>query len=168
MSVTTRSPLRFAGANLSSGFPNTGEVQMTNGGQGTACLWSGALAPSLAGCPTGAVTSGGHTLVVTGAGRLHRIMPHSMMVSGQPIFAYDAGAITVSGISVSGQRIIGFVPPRSRSLLSLASGQVDTTVEWKDVIEVHMPFTSGLCIAAASGAPGVTVSFTTETNPAIG
>lgn len=163
MSVSTNSPLRVGGAVINSGFPNTGEVPVTNGGMQNACVWSGALAPSLAGAPAGSVTSGGHIQLWSGAGRLNKIIPHSIMTSGQPVWFYDAGTITASGISVSGQKIIGFVPPRSRGGLALASGAIDTVVSWQDVIDLQMPFTSGLCVAAASGAPGFSISFTPET-----
>lgn len=164
MSVTTRSPLRMAGANLSSGHPATGEVPWTRGGQLTATLWSGGVSPNLTGAPTGAVTSGGHTLILTGAGRLNTILPHSFLTSGQPVFFYDAGAISVSGVSVSGQRIIGIVPNTMRAPLAALSGNIATVVNWEDKIDCDMPFTSGLCVAAASGAPGVTVSYTPEVN----
>lgn len=166
MSNTTRSPLRMAGANLQSGFPGTGEVQMTDGGQRTATVWSGNILTNaaLTGCPAGAVTSGGQIMIWSGGGRLHRILVHSLLTSGQPVTFYDSASITVSGVSVSGQRFIGRIPARSRATLALASGEVDIAVPWNDVIEVQMPFTSGLCAAAASGAPGFTVSFTPETN----
>ena len=167
MSLRTKSPLYFLGANPNSGFPQTGEVAMTDGGMRTATLWSGNLLTntSLTGMPAGAVTSGGHTQIWSGAGRLHRIMVHSLLTSGQQVTFYDAGGVSVSGVSVSGQRFIGRIPTRSRATLALASGEVDTSVAWNDVIEVQMPFTSGLCVAAASGAPGFTCSFTPETVP---
>lgn len=160
MGLATTAPIYMGAALVNSGYLSTGEYCHTNGGQQNACIWSGALAPSLAGCPSSAVTSGGHVLIAAGHGRLHKIVPHQYRQSGQPVWFYDAGAITVSGISVSGQRIIGFVPPRSRAQLALASGEVDTSVAWQDVIDLQMPFTSGLCVAAASGAPGFTVSYT--------
>ena len=164
MSNTTRRPMRMGGAILNSGAPNTGEVPIQNGGIQTACIWSGNILTnaSLTGAPAGAVTSGGHTQLWSGAGRLHRIIPHAMLTSGQPVTFYDAGTIAPSGVSVSGQKFIGRVPARSPATLALASGEVDRTVTWLDVIEVQMPFTSGLCVAASSGAPGFTVSFTPE------
>ncbi len=162
MSVTTRSPLRMVGGLINSGFADTGEVRTTDGGEQTACIWSGNLLTnaSLTGAPAGAVTSGGHTQLWSGPGRLHRIIPHDILTSGQPVTFYDAGAISVSGVSVSGQKFIGRIPARSRATLALASGALDTGVQWQDVIEVQMPFTSGLCVAAASGAPGFSVAFT--------
>lgn len=161
MSVTSRNPLRMAGASF-SGFPGTQEVAMTRGGQMTACVWSGALAPSLAGCPAGSVTSGGHTQLWSGAGRLNTIMPHAYLNSGQAVTFYDAGAISVSGISVSGQRFVGIVPQSMRAPLAVLSGNTQATVAWQDAIQIDMPFSSGLCVSAASGAPGFTVSFTPE------
>ncbi len=162
MSLTTRSPLRMLGGLNNSGFADTGEIRMTQGGEQTACIWSGNLLTnaSLTGAPAGAVTSGGHTQLWSGPGRLHKIIAHDILTSGQPVTFYDAGAITVSGISVSGQKFIGRIPARSRATLALASGALDTAVAWQDVITVDMPFTSGLCVAAASGAPGFSVSFT--------
>lgn len=165
MSISTRKPLRMAGATINSGFPNTGEVPVTQGGMYTAQTFSGnLLAHNGSGFSPGYIgSSGGHIQLWSGAGRLHKIIPHSILTSGQPVTFYDAGTITVSGISVSGTRIIGRIPARSRATLALASGEVDTAVSWQDVISVDMPFTSGLCAAAASGAPGFSVSFTPET-----
>lgn len=170
MANTTKRPMRMAGAVLTSGAPNTGEVRVTAGGQQTACVWSGNLLTnaSLTGCPAGAVTSGGHIQLWSGAGRLHYILPHDMLTSGQPVTFYDAGTIAPSGISVSGQKFIGRIPARAPATLTLASGQVDRVMSWTEVMEVQMPFTSGLCVAAASGAPGFTVSFTPESAPVSG
>ena len=167
MSLTTRRPVRMAGAVLNSGAPNTGEVAFQNGGIQTATMWSGNLLTnaSLTGCPAGAVTSGGHTMLWSGAGRLHRILVHDMLTSGQQVTFYDSATIAPSGISVSGQRFIGRIPARAPATLALASGEVDQQRQWQTVIEMQMPFTSGLSVGAASGAPGFTVSFTPESVP---
>lgn len=165
MSVNTRNPLRTVGGNLYSGGPNTGELTYARAGAITACIWSGALAPSLTGCPAGAVTSGGHTQLWSGAGRLNTIIPHALLTSGQSVTFYDAGAITVSGVSVSGQRFIGLIPVTMRAPLVALSGNQTLSVAWQDQISVDMPFSSGLCVSAASGAPGFTVSFTPEVIP---
>lgn len=164
MSVQTRNPLRVLGGVQVSGFADTGEVRINRGGTRNACVWSGNILTnaSLTGCPEGSVTSGGHIQLWSGQGRLNTIIAHAILTSGQPVTFYDAGTISVSGTSVSGQRFVGRIPPRSRATLALASGEVDTSVAWRDVIEVDMPFTSGLCVAAASGAPGFTCSFTPE------
>lgn len=164
MSVTTRRPLSFKGANVNSGFPNTGESAWTNGGMQTSCIFSGALAPAVTVAPGAATSGGSHVQLVVGPGRLHRIIPHSILTSGQAVTFYDASVQSASGVGGSGQKIIGLIPTRSRATLALASGQVDTVVAWQDQIEVQMPFLSGLCAACASGAPGFTVSWTPETN----
>src|SRR3990167_196340 len=132
MSFSTRSPLRVGGANFNSGAPSTGEVNVTRGGQFTAVIWSGALNPSLVGCQTGAIASGNNVQLVSGMGRLNTIMPHSFLTSGQPVYFYDAAAITVSGVSVSGQRIIGIIPNTMRAPLVALSGNPVTTIAWED------------------------------------
>ena len=165
MSLTTTRPLRMAGANVNSGFPNTGEVAFTNGGMKTACIFSGALAPALTQCPTGAGHSGGsQVLLVSGAGRLNQIIPHGFLTSGQAVTFYDANVNVASGVGASGQLILGLIPTRSRGTLAVASGAVDTVVTWQDQITINMPYANGLCVAAASGAPGFTVAYTPETN----
>ena len=166
MSFSTRSPLRVGGANFNSGAPSTGEVNVTRGGQFTAVIWSGALNPSLVGCQTGAIASGNNVQLVSGMGRLNTIMPHSFLTSGQPVYFYDAAAITVSGVSVSGQRIIGIIPNTMRAPLVALSGNPVTTIAWEDRMIVDIPFSSGLCVSAASGAPGFTCSYTVETGTA--
>lgn len=170
MSVTTRNPLRLAGAIVNSGFPATGEVPFTRGGMRNGVFWSGNLLTNsaLTGLPAGSVTSGGHVQVWSGPGRLHTIIPHQFMTSGQPIWFYDAGAISVSGVSVSGQRIIGIVPLTMPAALAALSGNIALNLHWQREIVVDMPFTSGLCYAAASGSPGASFAFTPETNPAVG
>ena len=162
MSVRTKNPQYLAGANFTSGGPNTGEIHHTRGGQRNGTVWSGALAMSLVGLPTGALGSGNNAQVWSGPGRLHTIIPHQYLNSGQPVWFYDAGAITVSGISVSGQRIIGYVPLTMPAALAVLSGNTQLTLAWDQRIVVDMPFTSGLCISAASGSPGCSFSFSTE------
>ena len=141
MSFGTRNPLRMGGALLSSGGVDTGEINWTRGGQAVACLWSGSLAPDLSACPTGAITSGGHTRIVTGAGRLNTVIPH---ISGAvSVFFYDAGTISLSGLGFSGQKMIGQIAASTQTPASL-----------------DVPFTSGLCVAAGSGTPGFSFTFT--------
>ncbi len=136
-------------------------VQTVARGTKTACVWSGSILTNaaLAGAP-GAVQSGGHILLFSGAGRLNTIIPHALLTSGQPVTFYDAGTISASGISVSGQIFLGIIPFAMRSPLVALSGNQGVTVPWQDQIQVDMPFFSGLCAAAASGAPGFTVSYT--------
>ncbi len=163
MSQPLKSPCFVAGTPRASGDVNTGEVNITRGGGRTSCVWSGSLltTAALAGAP-GAVQSGGHILLYAGAGRLNTVIPHALLTSGQPVTFYDAGTITASGTSVSGQRFLGFIPSPMRSPLTALSGNISVAVNWQDQIYLDMPFSSGLCAAAASGAPGFTVSWTPE------
>lgn len=165
MSIPVSKPCFIAGTPRSSGDVQTGEVTWTRGGGRTACVWSGSLLTNaaLTGAP-GAVQSGGHILLFSGAGRLNTILPHALLTSGQAVTFYDAGSVALSGISVSGQRFIGIIPQTMRAPLVALSGNQALTVAWQDRIEVDMPFSSGLCVAAASGAPGFTCSFTPEVN----
>ena len=165
MSLTNKRPLRVAGANLNSGWPATGEQAWTRGGMRNGFIGSGAIVMNLGGLPTGATGSGGHVMVWSGAGRLHTVIPHQFMTSGQPIWFYDSASHTVSGVSVSGQRLIGYVPLTMPAALAALSGNIALNLSWNQVITLDMPFTSGLCIGAASGAPGCSFSFTPETNP---
>ena len=166
MSVPVPNPQIIAGTPRSSGEVRTGEVPFTRGGGRTATVWSGNLLAnsSLTGAP-GAVQSGGQVLLFSGPGRLNTIVAHALLTSGQPVWFYDAGSPTVSGTSVSGQRILGFIPAPYRAPLAVVSGNIPTAVNWNDVIQLDMPFQSGLCAAAASGAPGFTVSVTLEPVP---
>jgi len=171
MSVSTRNPLRMAGA-VFSGNPATGEVSYTRGGQQNGTVWSGDLAPALRGLPAGSATSGNQIRVWSGAGRLHTIMPHTYMTSGQAVLFYDAALPARSGagpvaslIAESGARVIGIIPLVNRGVLSVISGQTQTAVNWDNVINVDMPFNSGLNIACPSGSPGFSFAFTPEIQP---
>lgn len=167
MSQPTKNPCYVAGTVTASGDTNTQEIKITRGGGRTACVWSGSLLTNAALTGAfGAVQSGGQILLFSGAGRLNTVIPHAFLTSGQPVFFYDAGAPTVSGVSVSGQRLIGIIPASFRAPLAAASGNTQTTVTWQDQIRLDMPFSSGLCAAAASGAPGFTVSWTPEVSTA--
>lgn len=150
----TRKPTVVIGSNVYSGTPNTGEIHTTRGGVRASCVWSGSLLTNaaLTGA-AGAVQSGGHILLHTGAGRLNSVWQHQgvLSLSGVAITFYDAAAITASGVSVSGQRFIASVnAPQGQS------GQFTAVapVAW------DIPFTSGLCASAPSGTPGFTVTFT--------
>lgn len=172
MSVTSRNPLRMAGANLQSGFPNTGEVQWTRGGMQTACTYSGAI--NMSG-PSSAVSSGGSTLFYSGFGRLNTFTAQfpagvalagngeAGVLSGQPIVVYDSaitsrsGVFTDATIQESGRKILyTWYPPR------VLSG-VNITGPGFTPVQVDIPFFSGLSVMALSGAVGFTLSFTPET-----
>jgi len=163
MSVPIKEPTYLAGSPRASGDIQTGEIPFTRGGGRTSCVFSGSLLTNTAlTAAPGAVQSGGQILLFSGAGRLNNVLVHQFLTSGQPVWFYDAGTITVSGISVSGQKIIHLIPNNFPAALAVASGNTQTVVNWNWTYQVDMPFQSGLCVAAASGAPGFTVSFTPE------
>lgn len=166
-------PLFLSQSPRSSGDVFTGELLQVRGGGRAAAIWSGALNPNLTACPSGAVASGAHVCLYAGAGRLNSLMLHTQMVSGAPAFFYDAGAITLSGTSVSGQKIIGVIPTTfaagnpAGALVSGASIAMNTAAPWNgQPLNVDMPFNSGLCVSCPSGTPGFTVSYTCEVSTA--
>lgn len=161
MSLMTRSPIRVLGGVQMSGHVSTGEQNVTRGGQMTACFWSGGLTSINPVGVSGAIGSGGgHARIWAGAGRVHSVIPHDALTSGLAVFLYDAAVNSTSGLSLSGQRLVGIVPRTYRGPLAALSGNLQTVYNWQDQIVLDMPFTSGLCVAAGSGAPGCTVSFT--------
>lgn len=175
MSVTNRNPLRMAGANLNSGYADTGETLWNRGGTQTATIYSGAIAMGVAAAGTGALSSGGSVLIVSGAGRLNSFTAlwpagvalagngENAVVSGQPIVVYDSaitarsGVLTDSTIAESGRKILySWAPPKL-----IASGAIN--VSPRGVYEpqpLDIPFFSGLCAIALSGAPGFTLAYT--------
>ena len=165
MSYRTRRPVRMAGAVVTSGSIDTGEVTWTRGGARAATVLSGGITIAVHSgiYPTVTTYSGGHVLFFSGAGRLNTLMPHLQMQSGVPVFFYDAGAIAPSGVSVSGQKVFALIPPTHRlgDVLGFQSGYGFTT-PWRDYIECDIPFTSGLCAAIPSGIPGFTLTYTPE------
>jgi hypothetical protein len=157
MSAPINKPCFVAGTPRSSGDVQTGEVTVTRGGGRAACVWSGSLLTNaaLTGAP-GAVQSGAHVLLFSGAGRINTVVQHQnvLTLSGVAVNIYDAGSIAPSGVSVSGQRLLAVLNAPGG-----VSGQFTlSTVPFA----VDMPFSSGLCVSAPSGSPGFTVSYTAE------
>lgn len=139
--------------------PVTPQLDQTyRAGSQTACLWSGALAPSVARAP-GAVATAGHVLLYSGGGRLNSVLVHQALAAAPAVYFYDSVSVTVSGVSVSGQLLIGMVPVSPQVT---ASGQATLSIVSfaGEPIRPEMPFFSGLCVAYPSGCPGITVSFT--------
>ena len=163
MSVATDAPLTQLGGQLYSGAPRTGEVQVVRGGGLSVSVQSGNILANsfLSTCGPGSVSSGGHILFFSGAGRLNNILPHTTMTSGVPVFFYDAATLAASGTSVSGQRVIAVLPTPFQSYQ--VSGN---TPPWQWRYETDTPFSSGLCAAIPSGCPGFTINFTPEVVPA--
>lgn len=158
MSAPINKPCWISQTPRASGDVGTGQLLVTTGGGRTACVWSGSLLTNaaLTGAP-GAVQSGGHVLLYSGAGRLDSVVPHQnvLTMSGVAITFYDAGAITISGVSYSGQRVLAVVGAPGG-----VSGQL--FLNGPSPFPIGMPFSSGLCVAAASGTTGFTVSYTPE------
>ena len=148
MSVTSRSPLRLAGANIHSGNINTGELPWTKGGMQVV-----SSSGMFSGNP-----DGGITLVSGVAGRANQILLHlgtTFALSGIATQLYDAH------LSVSG----GPLPASGHKFLAVfnspfgVSGQAGLP---PGAYDVDMPFQSGLHARGASGGTGYSVSWTPE------
>lgn len=161
MSVSTRNPLNMIGGNLNSGAPRTGEFPMIRGGAICAAVMSGNIRPQadFTAIAPGVVASGGNILFYSGAGRLNSvaIMQNVLALSGVAINFYDQATLGASGTSVSGLRVIAVIGGPGG-----VSGQLYVP---GDPWLVDVPFTSGLCVNAPSGAPGFIVSYTPEVPP---
>jgi hypothetical protein len=162
----TKNPIRMIGGNPSSGGPNTGEMLTVRGGALKATLQSGGLAnPILGTSPyfTPPAGSGNNYFLFSGAGRLNSVLTHQQILSGVGGFLYDAGGPVASGTSVSGQSLIGVIPPTYAG--GVVSGVVPIAYN-PEPYRPDMPFYTGLCLSLPSGNPGVTVSWTPDTTPA--
>ena len=160
MSVSTRNPLRIAGAVTFSGGPNTNQVAVTTGGSICVSIYSGGLINFGSGSTNlrPVVHSGGHAVYWSGPGRLNYVLPHQA-ISGVQGQVYDAATPAGSGVGTTTSPILAIIP----TMLSTLVGQASPFP-----IHSPLPFSSGLAIDLASGAPGVTLNFTPEVNPAIG
>lgn len=162
MSVTTRNPLRTAGATLHSGSVNTGQQNMTYGGGQAICVLSGALLLGSGGSTPVAGGTTGHAVFWSGPGRLDTVLAHQA-ISGTAIFFYDSNVVARSGVATigeSGYRIVGVVPANTiGSYVTLGGGPLP--------LQFGTPFQNGLAVSCPSGAPGFTASFTPEVNPSI-
>lgn len=119
----------------------------SDGGVLTFSNYSGAVGPDL--------------LVVSGPGRLNRILAHTQMQSGQSVVFYDSGVAASGGpFAASGHNIIGVLPPTYGG--GFISGQIQATTVGS--LKIDMPFRSGLCMSTRSGQPGCTVSYSPEIN----
>jgi len=144
----------------------------TWGGFMTATIYSGAVAPSLAGAYN-AVAGGADVLLFSGAGRLDSITLNPPTASGLllAVVLYDSAVPTSGGpFASSGHKTVGYLPP----IVSLVSGYSPVSgntgaAGLNDLLvgvprSVSLPFMSGLCVACKSGQPGFTVSWTPEAN----
>lgn len=157
MSIRTRNPLRFGGAVHQSGNLDTGEVNTTRGGQLAYSINSGALLIG-SGTPGGVGSALGQGLIVSGGGRLHTVFSHQS-ISGVAVYFYDSVTQALSGLVnhvLSGYSTVGIIPANTfgPNLGPLA-----------EPLKFDVPFHSGLCFSAPSGAPGFTVTYSTEYSP---
>lgn len=160
MSITSRSPLRMAGATLASGSPATGEILWTRGGVQRWGANSGGIRVLSSGSPnpaTGTVTvTGDHALVHAGQGRLNTVFPH-VAISGVSLVFYDSSVVARSGPGTwqeSGYPVLGVLPantwhPGGGTLLGI-----------QPPIQFDITYHSGLCVAGTSGIPAFTLTFT--------
>jgi len=156
-------PTYIAGTPRSSGDVQTGEIQFIRGGGRAGTVYSGAAAvAAVCGGPYAPAVAGGEVQFWSGAGRLNALLQHIALTSGLGVTFYDAAVITSGGpFAASGHKIIGIIPPTwpggsySGTGLNIWNGAV---------VNVDMPFQSGLCAHTASGCPGFTVSWTPEVN----
>jgi hypothetical protein len=140
---------------------------IAHGGSRTYTAYSGGLATLTSGNVaqlTPVSASGGHVVIWSGAGRLNTVYPHQI-ISGVASFLYDSNVVARSGvgtISESGYTILGGTPANTIGAFgnSLGGGPLPTVFD--------VPFAHGLALSLPSGAPGVTVVFSPEINPAIG
>jgi hypothetical protein len=141
-----------------SGDPFTGEVQHVRGGSRAATIQSGALAPALTWSQSGAIASGGNVLFCVVPGRLNSVLFHHTAVptlSGVQVTFYDSSTILGSGTgTISGAKIL--------APLNFPGGVSGGLIGPNTFLNLDIPFNSGLGVSAPSGAPGFTITYTTE------
>jgi len=149
MSVTTRNPLRTAGANLNSGNVNTGQLPNTQGGGRNYSAGSGVAVD---------------TLIFSGAGRLDVVVQTTQLASGRGVVFYDGNIATSGGpFTTSGHVVLAVIQPTFSP--AVWSGTVPRA-DWSDPRYPAAPFFSGLIAAPKpdSGTCSFALSFTPETN----
>lgn len=127
-----------------------------DGGQRSASIYSGQVAPVLVGVP-GGVAVGSDVMIASGRGRLCQIVPHQsfLSLSGVQVNFYDSDSPISGGpIPTSGHDLVGSIAAGWG-----VSGQF-TPAGYP--ININMPYQSGLCVNSRSGQPGFTVSWSPE------
>jgi hypothetical protein len=157
--------LYMAGANLSSGSIQTGEMTFVRCGGRAFSIFSGALfsgtSIGVAGQGIYLLNNTGEALLYSGAGRLNSILLHTQMQSGLAAFFYDSAAPVSGGPAASGlnAKIVGIIPP------TFSPAQVSGNAPWSfqgATNNLDIPFQSGLCVSLKSGVPGFTITINTE------
>lgn len=162
MSIPTKKPIRFAGAVVNSGHPNTGELAMTRGGMTGFSAFSGGPVQLASGSAAVVATTGDHAVLISGPGRLNTafILNGTLSMSGVGIVFYDAASVSASGPGTyTNRRVLGVLNGPGG-----VSGQVNLP---GNAQSFDMPFALGLAVNAPSGACGFSCSYVQETNQAI-
>lgn len=149
----TQNTTYIAGTSTYSGQPNTTQVRYTQGGQVNAAgVYSG----------TGAVQ------IALGQGRLDTAqmlaagLAAPAAASGQPVIFFDSHAAG-SYSSTSGHRILAVLDAKSTAQLGFGpTGYYNSGAVMIGSLPVQLgvPYNSGLCVQALSGAPGYACSYT--------
>lgn len=158
MAQRSRNPHRMAGAVVSSGNLDTGEVAWTRGGQRLVSFFSGGPLQLGSGSVAPVAQTGDHAIFWSGAGRLNTVFPHQA-ISGVAVHFYDSAVVARSGPNTyreSGYGLLAVIPANTWD------NQGGTLEQIHKPIHFDTPFYSGLAVIGASGVPGVTFTFTPE------
>jgi hypothetical protein len=104
-------------------------------------------------------------LIVSGQGRLNTVMANVQMQSGQQVTFYDSNVATSGGpFPASGHIFLGRIKPTwDGTTPGVLSGAVLAPVLVSEFPQQYdVPFSGGLCFHTTSGAPGFTVTYTSE------
>lgn len=149
----TAAPTVIIGSVLESGTPNTGQVLYTLGGSKMYHVKSG--------------VAGGATAIHVGAGRLDKIVMHppataavGPAASGLALYFYDS-AIAVSGgpLNASGHNTVAALSPVDPALVNFPNFESGVGLQGR-ILDLGIPFTSGLCVTTRSGQAGFTITYT--------
>lgn len=158
MGYRTRNPHRFAGAVITSGNMDTGEINWTRGGMRLGCFFSGGLRSLGSGAPAPVAQTADHAVFWSGAGRLNTVFPHQA-ISGVAIHFYDSAVVARSGPNTymeSGYRLIAVIPANTWD------NRGGTLEHIQVPMQFDVPFYSGLAVIGTSGVAGCTFTWTPE------
>lgn len=159
MSMRTRRPVRMAGAVVTSGHLDTGELNVNQlGGQRRFSAFSGGVYSLGSGFPAPLAQTADHVVLWSGAGRLKTVFVHQA-ISGVALQFYDSAIVARSGPNTfqeSGRGLLGAIPPNTWN------NNGGTLLGIQVPITFDMPFFSGLAVVGSSGVPGFTLTWTPE------
>lgn len=141
-----KNPMQLVGSPVESGVPNTGQLQMTQGGDRVHTIFSG--------------TAGGDANIWVGGGRIDAGFFHDSAIaihSGQAVTFYDS-AVAVSGgpLAASGHKVVAVLAPPTNVRADLSGGKF----YGGEMRNFGFTFSSGLCFTGRSGQPGWSISYT--------